>query len=470
MTFETIKDKALLKRLNELDMLSETAIQKDMIPKAIEGADILATSKTGSGKTLAFLLPVLSKLTFEANDPSVLILVPTRELALQIEAVIRDVALYKRIKPVCLIGEMQFHAQALELNQKSHIIVGTPGRVLDHFEKETIQADTIDTLIIDEVDHLFDRGFLDQIEAILPFLRENRQNIYTSATLPEDLMPFIEDTLQAYEYIHVDESHEGIFTQKVVDVTTESKEDLLVRILVGEGELEAIVFCEEKRTVDYIADELDREGFPIVRLHGDLKQSTRNQAIRQFKEKSRPILITTNLMARGMDLRGLPLVINYDLAYTEEVFKHRMGRTGRMDQKGTVVHLLMDSEEDLYEDFKAALAFTDIKQVYPPVHSEDLDAYLSKINQQEQPVKEDHVTVLYFNGGKEKKLRAFDFVGAITALDGITFDDVGVITVNKRHTTVEILNNKGQAVLELMRRTPVKKKLLKVHVDREIRG
>ncbi len=465
--FAIIKDEALLRRLNEKGFTTPTPIQERLLPLIVDGKDVLSQAETGSGKTLAFLLPVLDRLDFNDNDPSVLILTPTRELALQIEGVVKDIAVYKRLKPVTVIGDMSYEAQEVQLKQKSHIVIGTPGRVLDLMSKKTIKSELIDTLIIDEVDHLFDRGFAETIEEIISQLNDQRQNIYTSATMSDELEPFINATLVDPKRVTIEPKNQQVFDQIRVDVDPYDKIETVVDVLVEEHVSEAIIFCEEKRTVDEVVDELSNLGIPVVRLHGDLKQPVRIKALKQFKEKHRPILVTTNLMARGMDLIDLPLVINYDLAYTEDVFTHRMGRTGRMGKKGKVVHLLAPDEQASYETMKENLGFHDRELTYPQRENDDTKQYVNSLRHQKTVEINDSVTTLYFNGGKEKKLRAFDFVGTISSLPDMDFNDIGAVTVYPRHTTVEILNGKAEDVLKKMKHTKVKKKQLKVHIDRE---
>lgn len=466
-TFSMIKDKDILRRLSEKGFNTPTPIQEQLIPLISKQHDVLSQAETGSGKTLAFLLPILDRLDFKQNDPSVLIVTPTRELALQIEGVVKDIAVYKRIKPVTVIGDMSYEAQEVQLKQKSHIIIGTPGRVLDLMSKGTIKKQYIDTFILDEVDHLFDRGFTETIEEIISQLNQQRQNIYTSATISDEVEPFIQQTLHEPKQVFIQPTNQGVFDQIRVDVDEYDKIETVLDVLVKENVLEAIIFCEQKRTVDEVADELSHLGMPVVRLHGDLKQPVRIKALKQFKEKHRTILVTTNLMARGIDLVDLPLVINYDLAYTEDVFTHRMGRTGRMGKKGKVVHLLQPDEQISYEEIKSNLNFTDRSMEYPHRDEVDTKQYIHRISRQKKIETNDSVTTLYFNGGKEKKLRAFDFVGTISSLPGIEFDDVGAVTVYPRHTTVEILNGKAEDVLKKMKHTKVKKKQLKVHIDRD---
>lgn len=465
--FTMLKDEALLRRLNEKGFTTPTPIQEQLLPMIVDGKDVLSQAETGSGKTLAFLLPVLDRLDFNANDPSVLILTPTRELALQIEGVVKDIAVYKRLKPVTVIGDMSYEAQEVQLKQKSHIVIGTPGRVLDLMSKGTIKRALIDTLIIDEVDHLFDRGFAETIEEIISLLPYERQNIYTSATMSDEIEPFINETLVDPVRVTIEPKNQQVFDQIRVDVDPYDKIETVVDVLVEEHVSEAIIFCEEKRTVDEVADELSDLGIPVVRLHGDLKQPVRIKALKQFKEKHRSILVTTNLMARGMDLIDLPLVINYDLAYTEDVFTHRMGRTGRMGKKGKVVHLLAPDEQASYEAMKDNLKFHDRELTYPQRENSDTKEYVNMLGRQKKVETNDSVMTLYFNGGKEKKLRAFDFVGTISSLPGMDFNDIGAVTVYPRHTTVEILNGKAEDVLKKMKHTKVKKKQLKVHIDRE---
>ncbi|GEM02481.1 Superfamily II DNA and RNA helicase [Halolactibacillus halophilus] len=465
--FMMLKDQALLRRLDEKNFTTPTPIQTRLLPLIVDGKDVLSQAETGSGKTLAFLLPVLDRLSFDANDPSVLILTPTRELALQIEDVVKDIAVYKRLKPVTVIGDMSYEAQEVQLKQKSHIVIGTPGRVLDLMSKGTIKRALIDTLIIDEVDHLFDRGFAETIEEIISLLPGKRQNIYTSATMSDELEPFINETLVEPVRVTIAPKNQQVFDQIRVDVDTYDKIETVIDVLVEEHVPEAIIFCEEKRTVDEVVDELSDLGLPVVRLHGDLKQPVRIKALKQFKEKHRSILVTTNLMARGMDLIDLPLVINFDLAYTEDVFTHRMGRTGRMGKKGKVVHLLAMDEQASYETMKENLGFDDRERTYPQREQDDMKQYVKMLGRQKKVEINDSVKTLYFNGGKEKKLRAFDFVGTISSLAGMDFNDIGAVTVYPRHTTVEILNGKAEAVLKQMKQTKVKKKQLKVHIDRE---
>lgn len=463
-------DEALQRGLSDLKIEVATEIQAQMIPKAIAGANVLSQAETGSGKTLSYLLPILNQIDFQENNPSAVVIVPTRELADQVTGVAREVARYKKLKIVRLIGKQSFDQQTLLLNQKSHVIVGTPGRILDHIERGTFDAENIRSLVLDEVDELLNRGFIQQVRDIIDFFPEKRQTLMTSATTSAEVESFIDKIVPDYVRVivapKIDRNEK--FKQLMVDANGKDKDELLLNILVEKNPLQAILFCREKKEVDRITELLRSRDISATSVQGDHDQAERFRAMEAFKRGDKRFLVATNLAARGIDVSQLPLIINVDFPETKDVYLHRMGRTGRMDNRGEVISFVEDRDQETLQAVRnEGIILSDMTDAIRPYRKEAWNIFGNTSSKRKEKV-DTNVMTLYFNGGKDKKLRAFDFLGALTSIKDVTADDIGVITVDKRYTLVEILNNKGEHVLQQMKNIPVKKKRLKVHQDRGV--
>ncbi|EAH4445345.1 TPA: ATP-dependent RNA helicase DbpA [Listeria innocua] len=456
--------------INELGYKEATPVQKAVIPVALTGEDIVAKSQTGSGKTAAFAIPIAEQVVWEENKPQALIIVPTRELAMQVKTECTNIGRFKRIKAAAIYGQSPFAKQKLELSQKNHIVVGTPGRLLDHIEKGSLNVDKVAHLVLDEVDEMLSMGFIDQVEDILSRLPKQRQNLFFSATLPEEMQDLIKRYQDKPMVIEMaSEKTNPIFH---VEMQTDNKEKTLKYVLITENPDSAIIFCNTKNQVDELTDLLDVKA---SKIHGGLRQEDRFRAMDDFKSGKSRFLIATDVAGRGIDVDNVSLVINYDLPIEKENYVHRIGRTGRAGKSGKAISFVKTNENPLLRDIEEMLNITIEKKRKPTIIEVKANEEAFRKKQQKRPTIKKargeklnkNIMKLYFNGGKKKKIRAVDFVGTISKLEGITAEDIGIITIEDHVSFVEILNGKGPAVLEMMRSRKVKGRRLKVNEARK---
>ncbi|MCY7786933.1 ATP-dependent RNA helicase DbpA [Bacillus inaquosorum] len=463
----------ILRALEGLGYTEPTEVQQSVIPAALERKDLVVKSQTGSGKTASFGIPLCELADWDENKPQALILTPTRELAVQVKEDITNIGRFKRIKATAVFGKSSFDKQKAELKQKSHIVVGTPGRVLDHIEKGTLPLDRLSYLVIDEADEMLNMGFIEQVEAIIKHLPVERTTMLFSATLPEDIEKLSRQYMQNPEHIEIKAA--GLTTRNiehaVIQVREENKFALLKDVLMTENPDSCIIFCRTKEHVNQLTDELDDLGYPCDKIHGGMIQEDRFDVMNEFKRGEYRYLVATDVAARGIDIENISLVINYDLPLEKESYVHRTGRTGRAGNKGKAISFVTAFEKRFLADIEEYIGF-EIQKIEAPSQEEvakkKLD-FLSKLNDRPETKKDKSeelnkdIMKLYFNGGKKKKIRAVDFVGMIAKIDGVSADDIGIITIMDNASYVEILNGKGPHVLKAMKNTTVKGKKLKVN-------
>lgn len=449
-----------------------TEVQQKVIPVALKEKDVIVTSQTGSGKTAAFGIPICERIEWQENKPQALILTPTRELAAQVKEDIAQIGRLKRIKATAIYGKQSFASQKLELKQKTHVVVGTPGRVLDHIEKGTLTLEKLKFLVIDEVDEMLSMGFLVQVEAILQALPTTRVTMVFSATLPKDVETLCHQYLNnpAQINIHPVETSTLRIEHSLLEVKEEDKLDLLRDITIVENPDSCIIFCRTQEQVDHVWEYLENQQYSCDEIHGGMVQEDRFAVMNDFKRGTFRYLVATNVAARGIDIENITHVINYDLPLEKESYVHRIGRTGRAGKEGKAISFVTPNEESYIDEIQQYLGFAITRRVAPS--KEEVDrcqaAFEVKMNKRPQ-LKQDRsaelnqdIMKLYFNGGKNKKLRAVDFVGTIAKIPGMTVDDIGIIAIQDHFTYVDILNGKGPLVLRSMEYTTIKGKRLKV--------
>ncbi|MBW2275102.1 MAG: DEAD/DEAH box helicase [Deltaproteobacteria bacterium] len=311
-------------------------IQKDTIPAALNGADVLGLAQTGTGKTAAFALPLLDQLLDEnLPGPRALVLAPTRELATQIEAEIRTLAQFTRLKTVTIFGGVPARGQIATLRRRPEIVVGCPGRVLDLLQQGALRLGDIETLVLDEADHMFDMGFLPDIRRILSALPKKRQNLLFSATMPKEIRRLADDILSQPHVAELGHSAPAeTIEHALYPVPEKRKRDLLEHVLAEERCDSAIVFTRTKHRARRLADQLSKAGHRAVGLQGNMSQSQRERAMKGFRSRRFDVLVATDIAARGIDVSGVSHVINYDVPNTPEAYTHRIGRTGRAEREG----------------------------------------------------------------------------------------------------------------------------------------
>lgn len=462
----------IVRALNNLGYETPTEVQAEVIPVALEGKDLVVKSQTGSGKTAAYGIPLCEQVDWNENKPQVLILTPTRELAVQVNEDITNIGRFKRIKSTPLYGKHPFHMQKAELKQRTHIVVGTPGRVLDHIERGTLSLARIAYLVIDEADEMLNMGFIEQVQSIIGALPRDRVTMLFSATFPEDVAKLSRKYMDNPVQIEIKAS--GITTATIehslIQVREADKLALLQDLLIVESPDSCIVFCRTQEHVDQLFRELADRDYPCDRIHGGMEQEERFEVMNAFRRGQFRYLIATDVAARGIDITNITHVINYDIPLEKESYVHRTGRTGRAGKTGKAITFVTPRDGNRLAEIEQYIGFA-IPQVDAPSEEaierrrEDFEQKINvgpelKRDKREQLNKQ--IMKLNFNGGKKKKLRAVDFVGTIAKLEGVTADDIGIITILDHVTDVEILNGKGPLVLEIMKNTTVKGKLLKV--------
>ncbi|WP_061007825.1 ATP-dependent RNA helicase DbpA [Vibrio sp. CUB2] len=407
---------ALLETLESLNYTHMTPIQALSLPAILNQRDVIGQGKTGSGKTAAFGLGVLSNLNVKRFRVQSLVLCPTRELADQVAKEIRTLGRsIHNIKVLTLCGGMPMGPQIGSLEHGAHILVGTPGRILDHLEKGRINLEELNTLVLDEADRMLDMGFQDALDAIIEAAPKQRQTLLFSATFPEKIEQIAQRIMQSPEMIKVESTHDtSSIAQYFYNVEgSEARDEALANLLLTHQPESAVVFCNTKKEVQNVADELHHKGFSVIDLHGDLEQRERDQALVQFANKSVSILVATDVAARGLDVDNLDAVFNFELSRDPEVHVHRIGRTGRAGSKGLAFSFFGEKDGLRVARIEEYLDMDVVPATLP-----------AKSNQQPYQAK---MVTINIDGGKKQKVRAGDILGCLTGKNGITGAQVGKI-------------------------------------------
>jgi len=328
--------KSLIRGVQEAGFENPRPIQNETIPAGLEGRDVLGLAQTGTGKTAAFALPLLEQLVTERRrGPRVLILAPTRELATQIAVEIRELSKFTRVKMVTVYGGVPIRNQVRVLNHNPEIVVGCPGRVLDLIQQGLLKVGRIETLVLDEADHMFDMGFLPDIRKILDRIPEDRQNLLFSATMPREIRGLADELLVDPHVVELANRAPAETIDHALYPVGETRKRALLEHLLSQDECEsAIVFSRTKHRARRLADQLKRAGYRAVGLQGNMSQSQRDRAMKGFRSGKFDVLVATDIAARGIDVSGVSHVINYDVPNTPEAYTHRIGRTGRSETEG----------------------------------------------------------------------------------------------------------------------------------------
>ncbi|MEG0007551.1 MAG: ATP-dependent RNA helicase DbpA [Aeromonas sp.] len=436
---------ALLENLASLGYLQMTPIQAQSLPLVLEGKDLIAKAKTGSGKTAAFGLGLLSRLNVNRVDVQALVLCPTRELADQVATEIRRLArTLPNVKLVTLCGGTPTAPQSATLSFGAHIAVGTPGRILKHLEQGTLELSSLETLVLDEADRMLDMGFGEDINRVISHAPARRQTLLFSATYPEGIAQMSRGVQRNPVEVSVESLHEGsAIEQKLYEVPAGQRLDALTWLLSHYQPSSCVVFCNTKRACNDVADHLAAKGFSALALNGDLEQRERDQVLVRFANGSATILVATDVAARGLDIKELGAVINFELTYDPEVHVHRIGRTGRAGQQGLALSLYQPNEAqrvNLIEEYQQA-----------PIPQGDL----SEIGREIKPTMPQMVT-LSIDAGRKSKVRAGDILGALTGEDGIAGSEVGKIQISEQYSYVAVKRQVASAALKRLQEGKIK--------------
>ena len=419
----------LIKSIQSLGYTKLTPIQAETIPEILKGFDVIGQGETGSGKTAAFSLGLLNKLDTTKFKIQALVLCPTRELADQVAGEIRKLGrMIHNIKVLTLCGGSPFGPQKGSLSHGAHIVVGTPGRILDHLDKHNLSFDSLDTLVLDEADRMLDMGFQASLDAIIKYLPVDRQTLLFSATFGDNVSSISAQIMRKPKIIKV----ASVIKEKEVSQNfylvkdEKSRFDALKLILFSCLPESTIVFCETKKEVQAIADSLINLGLSASPLHGDLDQKDRDQTLVCFSNKSLSILVATDVAARGIDISSLSAVFNYKLARDVNSHIHRIGRTGRAGSNGNIYNLYTERD-----GHKITLLEKYFDQIIIPKELPPIRVLLDAPFQSQ-------MKTIQIDGGKKQKIRAGDIVGALTSDGTIKATKIGDINIKDNWSYVAI--------------------------------
>ena len=509
-----------------LDMGFEeaTPIQSQAIPVILEGKDIIGQSQTGTGKTAAFGIPLLERINPEDRRLQALILCPTRELAIQVSEEFRKLLKYKdNIRVLPIYGGQPIDRQIAALRKGTQVVIGTPGRVMDHMRRRTIKAETVQMMVLDEADEMLDMGFREDIETILVKIPEEHQTLLFSATLSPEILDITKRFQKNPEFIKIVRKELTVpnIEQYYFDVKEKTKLDALCRIIDVYDPKLAMVFCNTKKRVDDIVEMLQGRGYFAEGLHGDLKQAQRDKVMQKFRNGTIEILVATDVAARGIDVDDIDVVFNYDVPQDEEYYVHRIGRTGRAGKAGKAFTFCVGKEiyklRDIMRYTKTKIqqqklpTLSDVEEMKTNIYLEKIkgiieEGHLTKyIHLVDRLMEEDYTSIdiaaallkdhlsdvnaddidalddinlggtelyggegekmvrLFINAGKKSKIRAKDIVGAIANEAGIPGKTLGEIAIFDEYTFVDVPNEFVRDILHGMKHAKIKGK--RVHIE-----
>ena len=443
---------AMLATLQQLEYLTMTPIQAASLPLALAGHDLIAQAKTGSGKTAAFALALLTNLNPRRFAVQAMVLCPTRELADQVTQEIRRLARFAdNIKILALCGGTTMRPQIASLEHGAHIVVGTPGRIMDHLERGSLALDALNTLVLDEADRMLDMGFYDDIAYIAKRCPAQRQTLLFSATYPDGIARLARQFLRNPQEVKLLEQHEGSkIRQRFYEVKHEERLQAVGILLKHYRPVSTLAFCNTKQQCRDLLEVLHAQGFHALTLNGDLEQRERDQVLIQFANRSCSVLVATDVAARGLDIAQLEAVINVDVTPDPEIHIHRIGRTGRADEEGWALSLCSTADQ------RRVAAIAQMMDSAPEWH--DLAALQSANDSALVPP----MVTLQILGGRKDKIRPGDVLGALTGEAGFTREQVGKITVTDQSTYVAVARTIAHEAVRKLSAGKVKGKTVKV--------
>ena len=504
----------VLRAIKEMGFEEATPIQSQAIPVVMSGVDVIGQAQTGTGKTASFGIPVLHKVDPNNKKTQVIILSPTRELAIQVSEEIRKLSKYMHgVKILPVYGGQDINRQIKALKGGAQIIIGTPGRVMDHLRRKTIRCEAVNTIVLDEADEMLNMGFREDIETILEYIpEEGRQTVLFSATMPKPIL----DITKKYQHDAVTikvvkkELTVPSIEQYYYDVKRKDKTEVLTRLLDYYNPKLSLVFCNTKKMVDELSEELKSRGYMAEGLHGDMKQAQRDRVMKAFRSGRVEILIATDVAARGIDVDDVDVVFNYDLPQDEEYYVHRIGRTGRAGREGVALSFVSGKEAYKLKDIerycktkikakpipsmddvkntKLEAIFSNIKETIEAGGLSDMvEAVEDRLNMEDytcldvaaallkmvvgdsledrEELEQVHYDLdadrrgmvrLFINVGKKDKIKPANILGAITGESGIPGKLVGSIDMLDNYTFVEVPSKYADAVLLAMENVTIK--------------
>jgi len=445
---------AMLANLDALGYTSMTPIQAQSLPVILKGQDLIAQAKTGSGKTAAFGIGLLNPINPRYFGCQALVLCPTRELADQVAKELRRLARAEdNIKILTLCGGVSLGPQIASLEHGAHIIVGTPGRIQQHLDKGTLVLGGLNTLILDEADRMLDMGFFDAIASIIAKTPARRQTLLFSATYPSGIKQLAADFMRDPQQVRVESLHaDNQIEQRFIEIAPEQRLEAVTRVLGHYRPQSCVAFCFTKQQCEDVVAHLTAKGIVAQALHGDLEQRDRDQVLTMFANRSSSVLVATDVAARGLDIDGLDMVINVELARDAEIHVHRVGRTGRAGEKGIAVSLVAPAEGHRAQAIEALQK--------SPLRWDLLDSLKNKGGEPLLPV----MSTLCIAAGRKDKLRPGDILGALTGDAGIPGKQVGKIAIFDFQAFVAVERALAKQAMQRLNSGKIKGRSLKVRI------
>ncbi|MDM0019982.1 ATP-dependent RNA helicase DbpA [Variovorax saccharolyticus] len=443
-----------LANLTQLGYLQMTPIQAASLPVALLGKDLIAQAKTGSGKTAAFALALLANLNPRRFAVQAMVLCPTRELADQVTTEIRRLArAEENIKVVTLCGGVALRGQLASLEHGAHVVVGTPGRIMDHLERGSLDLEALNTLVLDEADRMLDMGFFEDIVKVARQCPKERQTLLFSATYPEGIQKLAAQFMKSPQQITVQAQHdEGKIVQRWYQVKNTERLHAVSLLLNHFRPQSSLAFCNTKQQCRDLVQVLQAQGFSALALFGELEQRERDQVLVQFANRSCSVLVATDVAARGLDIADLEAVINVDVTPDSEVHIHRIGRTGRGDAEGLALNLA--SMDEMGSVGKIEQLQGRESEWHP----------LAELTADAAGPLQPPMATLQIVGGRKEKIRAGDVLGALTGEAGFTREQVGKINVNEFSTYVAVDRRIAREAAHRLSTGRVKGKTVKVRL------
>ena len=445
---------AMLANLDALGYAAMTPIQAQSLPVILKGQDLIAQAKTGSGKTAAFGIGLLNPINPRYYGCQALVLCPTRELADQVAKELRRLARAEdNIKILTLCGGVSLGPQIASLEHGAHIIVGTPGRIQQHLDKGTLDLGGLNTLVLDEADRMLDMGFFDAIASIIGKTPARRQTLLFSATYPAGIEQLAKDFMRQPQQVKVESLHsDSQIEQRFIEIDPQQRLDAVTRVLGHYRPTSCVAFCFTKQQCEDVVAHLKAKGIVAQALHGDLEQRDRDQVLTMFANRSSSVLVATDVAARGLDIDGLDMVINVELARDAEIHVHRVGRTGRAGEKGIAVSLVAPAEGHRAQAIEALHK--------SPLRWDPLDSLKSKGGEPLLP----SMSTLCIAAGRKDKLRPGDILGALTGDAGIAGTQVGKIAIFDFQAFVAVERAVAKQAMQRLNSGKIKGRALKVRI------
>jgi ATP-independent RNA helicase DbpA len=451
---------AALDNLTQLGYAQMTPIQATSLPLTLAGHDLIAQASTGSGKTAAFGIPLVNKLNAAAFDAQALVLCPTRELADQVTQEIRRLArAVGNIKVVTLCGGVALRGQTQSLEHGAHVVVGTPGRIMDHLERGSLSLQGLKTLVLDEADRMLDMGFFDDIAKVARQCPKDRQTLLFSATYPDGIAKLAAQFMREPKMVKVQAQHDAQKIKQIFyEVSPQERLHAVSQLLNHFRPESTLAFCNTKQQCRDLVAVLQAQGFSALALFGELEQRERDQVLVQFANRSCSVLVATDVAARGLDVANLEAVINVDVTPDPEVHIHRIGRTGRGDAEGLALSLVSMDEMGY------------VGRIEQLQNRESNWAPLSGLTPAAGGPLQPPMATLQLVGGRKEKIRAGDVLGALTGEAGFTKEQVGKINVNEFSTYVAVTRDIAREAVQRLSAGRVKGKTVKVRLLEDASG